>query len=288
MYLSNTVVDKTSSFVRFRFDEKVVNFEFVTKYLFNVSESSFSSRFPQIFTKMWLNSSNSRVVLIILLMKSILIRAEIMGNLYLRLCYLLRMTSYCLPDGNSIPYQVTAFAQSPTISPSTVTAPFTFPTIFRIPNQTPSSGSMGPTFSSSPQPPIQSFPQKPQNFPIVCPPTISICPIGITAPLIPIPNIDPRVFLRDVNGCPCIDTRGMSPVPGAFPSSGIQPIGSIGNSPFPLSPTPTAGGIPISPGFPIGGSISPSPFPQFGAFPSLGQGGVFPPNNLLRAGETRN
>lgn len=220
-------------------------------------------------------------------------QAQIIGGLYTRFCGYVRLPAYCPSSFEAYSFPPLVIAQTQ----STATSPFTFPTIYTVPARP------GVTTPGTPQttPPIR--PPGPALGQQMCPPFISVCPPNSNAPIMPVPSIDPRFVVRQVNGCPCIDARSpglaQSAMPGAIPSPstasfGSQPISpmgpSVGNFPggsfgagapegaaFPPSqPAPTLPSYTAGPG--MMGSPSAQPLPNF---PSQGfPGPGFPAQNF--------
>lgn len=204
-----------------------------------------------------------RLVFAFVITNLIASQAQIIGGLYSRFCNYVRLPSYCPNSFESLTFPPLAFAQTP----SSASSPFTFPTIYTTnrpgsqPATTPAIRPGGPG-------------QQMSQIPSFCPPFLTICPIGINTAIMQLPNIDPRLTIRQVNGCPCIDSRS----PGLPQSMNVGGEGG-GVGQMPPSMMPTVASFPNVP-FTPGSAISPSllsnqavpGFANFGATPSLAMG----------------
>lgn len=253
-----------------------------------------------------------RLVFVIVIANLIASQAQIIGGIYTTFCNFVRLPAYCPNTFDSISFPPIAFAQTP----SSATSPFTFPTIYTT-NRPGSPAQTTPANRPTVQP--GQVAQQISQIPPFCPPFLSICPAGIITPILQIPNIDPRLIVRQVNGCPCIDSRSpilTQPIIGAgqsspsiipilpsgasfpnvpftqnqavpsFPNFGATPaLGQLGNpsvQPFPSVPNTLPGAFPSFPS----SAIIPSQFVNgFPPFPSASFPATLPPNILLRSGD---
>lgn len=124
------------------------------------------------------------------------------GDLYLKMCSVLRIPRFCLsymmasnpypfytlPLGGPVPLPIAPFPLI--VNPTPSIGSFTIPTVYTTtrPGGAPNMGSPGPSGPSSAQPPAQP-PQQQQPPPgLQCPPSPPICPPAALS----MPIIDPR------------------------------------------------------------------------------------------------